>query len=71
MVDQAITSTEWVSKYLGKTSFFPDGESPLKESIGYLVVLGFGAAFSLFTTLLVFIENKSSGSSGMTSEKFK
>merc|ERR1712045_1112579 len=39
-------------------------------SIGYLVVLGFGALFSIFTTLIVFLEKKFSGGKSISSEKF-
>jgi hypothetical protein len=68
MIEQR--STEWIEKYAGATSFF-GGDSPLSEAIGYVVVLGFGAAFSLFTTLLVYLEGRLAGGKGMTSEKFK
>lgn len=58
------------AEYLGKESFF-EGASPLPESVGYAVVLGFGAAFSIFTTILVFLEKKFAGGAALTSEKFK
>ena len=54
----------------GQDSFF-GGEPPLPESVGYLVVLGFGAIFSLFTTALVYLEKCFSGGAAITSEKFK
>ena len=58
------------TKYQGQDSFF-GGEAPLSEGIGYLVVLGFGALFSILTTILVFL-NKYFGSKGdITSEHFK
>jgi SSS family transporter len=57
------------SEYAGDTSFF-GGEPPLPQSVGYAVVLGFGAAFSLFTTALVYLEKCFSGNATMTSEKF-
>jgi len=56
--------------YETKESFF-EGASPLPQSVGYAVVLGFGAAFSIFTTILVYLEKYFTGSKGMTSEKFK
>ena len=56
--------------YLGKDSFF-GGTPPLPVSVGYAVVLGFGVAFSVFTTLLVYLERSFSGNAVMTSEKFK
>jgi hypothetical protein len=68
MIDQR--STDWIEKYAGAESFF-GGSSPLSEAVGYVVVLGFGAAFSLFTTLLVYLEGRLAGGKGMTSEKFK
>ena len=56
--------------YAGMESFFGD-DPPLSESVGYFVVLGFGAAFSIFTTLLVYMEKWFSGGKSITSEKFK
>jgi hypothetical protein len=57
-------------EYQYQTSFF-EGEPPLDVSIGYLVVLGFGALFSVVTTLVVYI-NKNFGMKGdITSEHFK
>merc|ERR1719354_1085748 len=56
------------SEYTGKTSFFGD-DPPLPEAVGYAVVLGFGAAFSIFTTLIVLAE-KMYGGETMTSERF-
>ena len=58
-------------EYYGQESFF-GGDPPLPKSVGYIVVLGFGAAFSLLTTILVFLEGKIfKDAGGMTSEKFK
>ena len=57
------------AQYAGLTSFF-GGVPPLSETVGYLVVLGFGAAFSIFTTLIVYVERKCSQQE-MTSESFK
>lgn len=56
--------------YEGQQSFF-GGTPPLPESVGYAVVLGFGIAFSIFTTILVYLERSFSGNAAMTSEKFK
>jgi SSS family transporter len=54
----------------GQQSFFPKGEAPLPEWVGYAVVLGFGLLFSVITTLIVYI-NKYFGSKGeITSEHF-
>jgi hypothetical protein len=38
---------------------------------GYLIVLGFGALFSVFTTALVYMEKYFAGGAEMTSEQFK
>jgi len=38
----------------GQQSFFPKGEAPLPQWVGYAVVLGFGLLFSVITTLIVF-----------------
>ena len=57
-------------KYGGQESFF-GGEAPLDVGVGYAVVLGFGFAFSLFTTAIVFLEKYFGGGAAMTSEKFK
>jgi hypothetical protein len=57
-------------RYRGQESMF-GGEPPLSVGIGYLVVLGFGALFSVFTTCIVFV-NKYFGNRGeQTSEHFK
>jgi hypothetical protein len=53
----------------GKTAYF-GGKPPLSEAVGYAVVLGWGAFFSILTTLVVFIERKMSGQV-YTSERFK
>jgi len=67
-VRQLVTSNQ-PSEYAGMSSFF-EGEAPLSQAVGYIVVLGFGAAFSIFTTLLVYLERKHSGGGGITSEQF-
>jgi hypothetical protein len=57
-------------RYRGQESMF-GGEPPLSVGIGYLVVLGFGALFSVFTTCIVLV-NKYFGNRGeQTSEHFK
>ena len=56
--------------YIGRTTFF-ENEHPLDESIGYIVVLGFGAFFSVFTTLVVYIDRYFGSKKAMTSEHFK
>lgn len=57
------------NEYAGRTSFF-GSEPPLSEGVGYMVVLGFGAAFSIFTTMIVHIE-KISSKKRINSEMFK
>lgn len=57
-------------RWAGAESFF-GGESPLALKWGYLVVLGFGALFSIFTTILVFVEKYFGENATMTSEHFK
>jgi len=53
----------------GKTTYF-GGKPPLSEAVGYIVVLGWGAFFSILTTLVVVIERRMSGKK-YTSEHFK
>jgi len=46
-----------ITEYCGKTNFF--GDTPiLPLSAGYAIVLGFGLFFSLFTSLLVWLDAK-------------
>jgi len=47
--------TVMASEYKGKDSFFGDA-TPLPEGAGYAIVLGFGVFFSLFTTMLVYLD---------------
>lgn len=56
-------------QYGGQSSFF-GGEAPLSIGVGYMVVLGFGGAFSVFTTLIVYLEKRNS-QQRITSEDFK
>ena len=59
------------AQYIGQESFFPKGEAPLPEWVGWLVVVGFGMLFSVITTAIVYI-NKYFGQKGeITSEHFK
>jgi hypothetical protein len=53
----------------GNPEYF-GGKPPLSEAVGYIVVLGWGAFFSILTTLVVVIERKMSGQK-FTSERFK
>ena len=54
----------------GQTSFF-GGVPPLSKGVGYLVVVGFGFLFSIFTTAIVYFDKLVKGNATMTSEHFK
>lgn len=47
-------------QYDGLTSFFGDGP-PLSQGVGYGIVVGFGAAFAVLTTTLVYLDYKFGG----------
>lgn len=54
----------------GQSSYF-GGEAPLPVAVGYVVVIGFGAFFSIFTTLVVYLDKAfSSGPRQISSEEF-
>mmetsp|Transcript_33576 Transcript_33576/g.85923 ORF Transcript_33576/g.85923 Transcript_33576/m.85923 type:complete len:695 (+) Transcript_33576:42-2126(+) len=55
-------------QYMHETSFF-GGEPPLSQGMGYGIVLGFGAFFSVFTTALVILDRRYNGTE-QTSEQF-
>jgi len=57
------------TEYSGQTSFF-GGKPPLNEAVGWAVVVGFGLAFSIFTTVVVFLDKYLKGNASMTSEHF-
>jgi len=57
-----------LTEYKGRDSFFGD-ETPLPLESGYAIVLGFGAFFSVFTTVLVYLDKKYNGTEH-TSEFF-
>lgn len=56
-------------EYEGQDSFF-GGDAPLDEWVGYVVVLGFGAAFSVFTSMIVMVGKAYGSQNEMTSEHF-
>ena len=58
------------SQYSGETSFF-GGVPPLSQAAGYGVLIGFGLAFSIFTTFIVWFDKMLKGNASMTSEHFK
>lgn len=55
---------------VGRDSYF-QGSTPLDTWVGYLVVIGFGALFSVFTTIVVYLDKTFAGNASMTSEHFK
>jgi urea-proton symporter len=57
-------------EYAGETSFFA-GTPPISQGLGYLVILGFGAAFSIFSTLLIYAIQQFGVAGRVTSEQFK
>jgi len=57
-----------LQEYLGKESFF-GGNTPLPQGAGYAIVLGFGAFFSIFTTVMVYLDKTYNGTK-QTSEYF-
>jgi hypothetical protein len=54
--------------YAGQTSFFGDN-TPLPIESGYAIILGFGAFFSVLTTILVYLDKYANGTEH-TSEFF-
>lgn len=56
-------------KYQGSESYF-GGAPPLSEGVGYLVVLGFGALFSVMTTIIVVLNQYFGAQGEITSEHF-
>ena len=57
-------------EYSGQKSFF-GGVPPLSQASGYAVLIGFGLAFSIFTTFIVWFDKMLKGNASMTSEHFK
>jgi hypothetical protein len=58
------------AEMVGRDSYF-QGDTPLDTWVGYLVVIGFGALFSVFTTFVVYLDKTFAGNASMTSEHFK
>jgi urea-proton symporter len=56
--------------YAGQSSFF-GGDHALSVGVGYAVVLGFGVFFSVFTTGIIYLNQKYGSKNQMTSEHFK
>eukprot|EP00959_Pyramimonas_sp_CCMP1952_P470518 9496780-Pyramimonas_sp.AAC.1 len=59
---------EMPAEYVGKDSFF-GGTPPLPQAAGYAIVLGFGAFFSVLTTIMVYLDKTANGTV-ITSEFF-
>jgi SSS family transporter len=57
MTKGQMTMSLMPTEYKGRDSFFGDA-TPLPLASGYAIVLGFGAFFSLFTTLMVYLDKK-------------
>jgi len=57
-----------LAEYIGKESFFGN-DTPLPLGAGYAIVLGFGAFFSVFTTVIVYLDKVYNGTK-QTSEFF-
>lgn len=55
--------------YDGQKSYFEDSP-PLSEAVGWIVVIGFGLVFSLFTTSLVMADKFFGDNASITSEHF-
>jgi hypothetical protein len=55
---------------VGSSSYF-GGQTPLQTWVGYIIVIGFGLFFSIFTTIVVYLDKKFAGNANMTSEHFK
>jgi SSS family transporter len=56
-------------EYQGMNSYF-GGSYPLSKAVGYIVVIGFGALFSIFTTIVVYLDKTFAGNATITSEHF-
>ena len=57
-------------EYDADTSFF-GGSPPLSKAVGYFVVIGFGALFSVITTVLMVLNRYFGAKGEITSEHFK
>ena len=56
-------------EYEGSDSFF-GSDPPLPEGVGWAVVVGFGALFSVITTIIVMVNQKFGAKQDITSEHF-
>jgi SSS family transporter len=68
MIQVPASGTFMPPQYAGQDSFFGK-DPPLSEGVGFVIVIGFGLFFSVFTSLLVYLENKYAGAN-YTSEYF-
>ena len=67
-VDRQLLASAMDQTYAGQTSFFGDN-TPLPVESGYAILLGFGAFFSVLTTILVYLDKYANGTEH-TSEFF-
>lgn len=68
-VDTCPPSWEEHPYYQGAESYF-GGSPPLSKAVGYIVVIGFGVLFSIFTTVVVYLDKIFAGNASITSEQF-
>jgi hypothetical protein len=68
-VDTGMLSPSY-EQFAGMDSYF-GGKPPSSLGIGYFVVLGFGAFFSIITTGIVYLNTKFGKTQHITSEHFK
>jgi len=59
-----------LAEFKGQDSFF-GGVAPLPTWVGWVIVLTFGFGFSVFTTLVVYLDLILTGAAKITSEHFK
>jgi len=69
-IQRALDEEPPFDHHCGKDSYF-GGQPPLSEAVGYSVVVGFGLFFSLFTTVVMYINRYFGAKGDVTSEHFK
>ena len=67
---RTLAATSFSQTLRANRSYF-GGQPPLSKAVGYLVVVGFGLLFSIFTTIVVYLDKAFSANSSWTSEQFK
>lgn len=53
----------------GQCSFFTPGQTAIPQAVGWIIVVAFGALFTLLTSVMVFLDYRFGGASH-TSEQF-